>query len=285
METVQRDELVQFLRLRRSRLKPEDVGLGTDHRRRRTPGLRREEVAQLAEISTTWYTWLEQGREIRVSAEVLESLSRALQLTGSEREYLFSVAGHPPPPPRSADVAEPSASVQHVVEALGATPTYVQDPVWDLLAWNDAACAVFADFGSIPAEERNLMRFVFAPRKRTHGRLLNWADWARFYVGQFRADTARYRDDPRYLELVDGLQANEHFREWWASREVQGREEPEPKQIEHRDAGLLVLECSRFQVEAQPELTLVVHTPAPGTGTAERLEALLRSRARASSAA
>lgn len=275
MEKVQREELVRFLRVRRDRLKPEDVGLGTDLRRRRTPGLRREEVAQLAAISTTWYTWLEQGREIRVSPEVLESLSRALRLTSSEREYLFSVAGHPPPPPRSADVPEPSASLQHVVEALGPIPAYVQGPLWDLVAWNDTACAVFADFGSIPAEERNLMRFVFTSRARTHGRLLNWLDWARFYVGQFRADTARYSEDPRYLQLLESLQRNEHFREWWASQEVHGREEPQPKQIEHRDVGLLVLECSRFQFEAQPELTLVVHTPAPGTGTIERLSALL----------
>lgn len=276
MAVVQRRELAEFLRTRRARLRPEDVALGGGGiNRRRTPGLRREEVAQLASISTTWYTWLEQGRDVRVSAQVLESLSRALRLSPSEREYLFLVAGHPPPPPLMAAVPVPCAPLQHVVAALGSNPAYVQGPLWELLYWNDAACRVFADFDAMPASELNLMRFVFTTRERPHGRLLNWHEWARFYVGQFRADTARFAADPRYLELLEVLETNEHFREWWASQDVQGKEEPRPKEIEHRDVGLLVLECSTFRVDSQPELTLAVHTPAVGTGTTERLEALM----------
>jgi transcriptional regulator with XRE-family HTH domain len=284
VERVQRQELVEFLRSRRARLRPEDVGLPNASHRRRTPGLRREEVAQLAAISYTWYTWLEQGRDIHVSAEVLGSLARALRLTESEREYLFLIAGRPAPVPRTATDLVPAPTIQHVLEALGTIPAYVQGPLWDLAAWNEATEAVFADFGAMPVEERNLMRHVFSAPTRTHGKLLNWREWARFYVGQFRVDTARFSSDPRYLALLEDLNENATFAEWWASQDVQGKEQPRPKELEHNDVGLLVLECTTYRIDAQPELTFVLHTPAPGTETAERLTALMASRRAATAA-
>ncbi len=270
-----RDELVDFLRSRRARLTPDEVGLLAGPRRR-TPGLRREEVAQLAGISTTWYTWLEQGRDAHASIDVLESLARALRLGDSERAHLFDLAGRPTPPqPRRGDIVpEPLPSVVEVVERI-ADPVYVQGPLWQLVLWNRATSAVFSDFDAMASEDCNLMRYVFVSQSRTHGKLLNWNEWARFYVAQFRADTTRFVGDPAWTDLVAELSEHAGFRALWATHDVHGRLHPRPKEIEHVTAGRLVLDCTMFRVDAQPELTMVIHTPVPGTGTSERLHALL----------
>ena len=270
-----RDELVDFLRTRRARLTPSEVGLLAGPRRR-TPGLRREEVAQLAGISTTWYTWLEQGRDAHASVDVLESLARALRLGDSERAHLFDLAGQPAPPhpPRGDVLPEPLPSVVEVVQR-NPDPVYVQGPLWQLVLWNRATSLVFSDFEVMAPEDRNLMRYVFVSEARTHGKLLNWNEWARFYVAQFRADTSRFVGDPAFARLVSELSTHAGFHTLWAAHDVRGRLHPRPKEIEHVKAGLLVLDCTMFRVDAQPELTMVIHTPVPGTGTAERLQALL----------
>lgn len=276
-ELSRRDELVDFLRTRRARVPPEEVGLVTG-KRRRTPGLRREEVAQLASISTVWYTWLEQGRDVHVSVDVLESLVRALRLGESERAHLFDLAGRalPPPEVHPGQTVQPLAAVCEIIDRTP-DPVYLQDSLWRMVRWNRAATAVFADFESLPPEDRNLMRFVFISRTRTHATLLNWQEWARFYVAQFRADTTRFIGDPEWAKLFDDLSQNREFRTLWAAHDVRGRLHPQPKELEHHTAGRLVLDCTTFRVDAQPELTLVIHTPVPDTGTHERLEALLQS--------
>ena len=270
-----REELVDFLRSRRARLTPVEMGLISGPRRR-TPGLRREEVAQLAGISTTWYTWLEQGRDVRVSVDVIESLARALRLGESERRHLHDLAGHgsPPAPPRGDAVPEPIPAVLELVSRIP-DPVYVQGPLWQLVAWNRAVSLCFADFGSLEVDDRNLLRYVFTSRARTNGRLLNWQEWASFYVAQFRADTTRLIGDPAWVALVEELSENEQFSRLWATHDVHGHLHPGPKVIEHVHAGRLVLNCMMFRIDAQPELTMVVHSPVPGTGTAERLTALL----------
>src|SRR5690349_14790008 len=168
-----RGELADFLRRRRASLKPEDVGLPNGGRRR-TPGLRREEVAHLAGVGTTWYTWLEQGRDVRASLDVLEALSRALRLTPAERTHLVLLGrGEEPPPCKSDERVSPT--VKRLIQNLGLNPAYVLGRRWDYLAWNDAATTIFGDLGSVPRAARNhvWMHFMDA-RRRTM-----FPDWER----------------------------------------------------------------------------------------------------------
>ncbi|GAC1503297.1 MAG: hypothetical protein NVS2B12_14110 [Ktedonobacteraceae bacterium] len=155
-----RAELANFLRIRRSQLSPAEVGLPRTARRK-TAGLRREEVAQLAGVGVTWYTWLEQGRDIHVSIQVLDSLAQTFRLTPAEKAHLFLLAGQASP-------AQPIPQREHVspflyqfLEHMGNNPAYITGHRWDLLAWNRAACQVFADFAAMPIEERNIMHLLF----------------------------------------------------------------------------------------------------------------------------
>src|SRR5437588_5494648 len=153
-DAVRRGELAAFLRSRRERIKPEDVGLPPGGRRR-TPGLRREEVAQLAGVGATWYTWLEQGRDVRASFDVLEAISRALGLTPAERTHLIRLGRGEEAPPCKPPPERVSPTVRRLIENLGPSPAYVIGRRWDYLAWNRAACAVFGDFSSVPRAARH----------------------------------------------------------------------------------------------------------------------------------
>lgn len=199
-----RDALAGFLRARRERLTPAQVGLPPGFRRR-TPGLRREEVAQLADVGTTWYTWLEQGRDVRPSAVVLDALADALRLDRDERSYLFALAGRLlPAAPVTAPVAHVSPALQTVLDSLDPNPAFVRGWRWDVYAWNRAACAVFADFAALPAGERNIVRLLFTdPQARER-----WEDWegiARATLALFRADHGRHADDPAFAALIADL--------------------------------------------------------------------------------
>ena len=179
--------LGDFLRSRRTRLDPASFGFTG---RRRTPGLRREEVAQRASISATWYTWLEQGRGGAPSPEVLERLSSALMLTDTEREHLFILGLGRPPEVRYRAVEGVSPRLQRVLDGLGTSPAIVKTATWNVVAWNRAAAIVLTDYGTLPPGERNVLRFLFgnpAVRAKQH----NWEGVARFVVGTFRADVAR----------------------------------------------------------------------------------------------
>lgn len=274
MDTTRREnELAEFLRSRRARLSPADVGLPPGVRRR-TPGLRREEVAELAGIGTTWYTWLEQGRDIRVSADVLENLARALRLTPDERAHLFRAAhGQPPPRPRAPQETAPLAA-RRLLAALGVAPAYITGRRWDLLAWNAAAAAVFGDFGALPEVERNLVRVIFTDSEMRR-RLVDWEGTARRVLALFRADRGRYADDSWFTEVIDDLRrVSPEFDRWWPRHDVRERAE-ERKEVEHPLVGRLVLEPTTLHLVGSPDLMLVVYAPLPEQDTARKLRRLV----------
>ncbi len=225
--------LGEFLRARRESLRAIDLGL--PHRnRRRTPGLRREEVAQLCGISPTWYTWIEQGRTAAISPRTLVALAQGLHLTQAERAYLFEIAGRldPSPPGPAMTGAEDLTALVRVIRA----PAYVLDRHWNAIEWNPAAAALFGDWlgaasagrrasrAKVGREPPNLLRYVFVhPRARTF--LLDWDDRARRLVAEFRADTPRMRDDPQRLALVEELsRASREFAAAWRSQRVLSRD-------------------------------------------------------------
>ena len=257
--TENRRALAAFVLDRRTRTKPEDVGLSPGPRRRAL-GLRREEVAQLAGVGITWYTWFEQGRDIQVSADFLERLCRGFQLDGAERNHLFALAQHRPPPHapwRSADV---SAAVRSMLASLP-NPAYVKTARWDVVAWNAAAAAMFGDFAALPPEQRNMLRLVFTdPRYRQM--MVDWEGDAHRVMSKFRLDYGRANGDPAFEELVDMLcQQSPEFHQWWPRQDVSGRAEG-VKRFRHAKIGEVEFEHTGFVVEGSPSLRLVIYTPA-----------------------
>lgn len=268
-----RAELVNFLQTRRARLSPTQVGL-PDGTRRRTPGLRREEVAQLANVSVEWYTRLEQGRDIRVSRKTLENLARALSLNADERIHLFHLAGEELPPDQDTCEEGVSPSLQRFLDAQGTNPAYVVGKRWDRLAWNAAACAVFDDFSALSLRERNVIwsLFVNPARRRLY---VDWEQVAQHALAKFRISYGLYAGDPLLSQLVeDLLQASEEFRLWWPRHMVR-RSHSGVKLLEHPLCGRLVLEHHSFQVYEQPTLRVVVYTPLPQEDTLYKIEQLL----------
>jgi len=268
-----RVELVNFLRTRRARLLPAQVGL-PDGMRRRTPGLRREEVAQLANVSVEWYTRLEQGRDIRVSKRALENIARALLLDGDERMHLFHLVRQEPPTDQHAAEEEVSLSLQRFLDAQGNHPAYVIGKRWERIAWNAAACAVFEDFSLLTPRERNVVwtLFVNPARRRLH---VHWEQVAQQVLAKFRISYGLYAGDPLLGELVEDLQReSEEFRLWWPRHMVQ--EGPSGvKLMEHPLVGRLSLEHHSFQVNEAPTQRVVVYTPFAEENTAQKLEQLL----------
>jgi transcriptional regulator with XRE-family HTH domain len=267
-----RAELAQFLRTRRERISPQRVGLppGT---RRRTPGLRREELALLAGVGATWYTWLEQGRAITVSVQVLESLARVLQLDADERVHLFILArGQLPADPLSLTKTIDPA-LQLILDTMGIYPALVFSPRWDIIAWNQAACRVLVDFSAMASRERHILWLLFTdPRYRAM--FVDWEGEARRFLALFRASTQRYVGEAWLTGLVTELkQVSPAFREWWSRHDVQGVQ-TEHKHLIHPLVGLLVLQAKTFQVADHPDLQMMVYTPVSGTDTAARLAAL-----------
>lgn len=271
-EKARRAELAQFLRTRRERVSPQQVGLplGT---RRRTPGLRREELALLAGVGATWYTWLEQGRAITVSGQVLESLARVLQLDADERTHLFILARQqlPADPLPLTQTIDPA--LQLILDTMGIYPALVLSPRWDVIAWNQAACRMFVDFSTMTSRERHLLWFLFVdPRHRAMA--VDWEREAQRFLALFRASTQRYVGEAWLTELVNDLkQVSPAFREWWSRYDVQGVQ-TEHKHLIHPLVGLLVLQAKTFQVADHPDLQMIVYTPVSGTDTAARLAVL-----------
>ncbi len=270
-------ELGDFLRTRRERLLPGQVELPAGGRRR-TPGLRRAEVAQLAGVSVDWYTWLEQGRPITVSREVLESLVQALHLSSNEREHLFFLAHQQPPPEREAPHETVSVTVQHFLDHLGTSPAYVTGRRWDILAWNEAANAVFGDFGQITTRERNVVwRMFLSPAYREV--LDDWEGHARHVLAQFRATYDRFLGDPWMKELLDELMmGSPEFRAWWPEHEVLHIQEG-LKLLKHPRLGCLVFEHLTFQLYDAPDLKVTVYTPLAESDTLVKLNQLLSEHA------
>lgn len=273
-DAERREELADFLRTRRARLSPSDVGLPPGVRRK-TVGLRREEVAQLANVGVTWYTWLEQGRDIHVSRQILESLAQVLKLNTEERAYLFSLANHPLlPVPDDVQREEASPLLQRFLDQLEANPAYIIGRRWDLLAWNRAACAVIGDFRAIAPEQRNIVRFVFTNQEFRH-RIVDWEGVAQRVLAQFRASSGRAPGDPGFAALIEDLKgSSREFRLWWPRHEVRGRQDGR-KELVHPQVGHLFLEHTTFQVSEAPEQQIVVYLAAPESDTAEKIRHLL----------
>jgi transcriptional regulator with XRE-family HTH domain len=243
-----------FLRDRRGRLAPAPNALG----RRRTPGLRREEVATRAGVSVTWYTWLEQGRGGPPSDEVLERLARALELDATGREILFLLAQQRPPPLSAAPVAAVTPALQRVLDAFP-NPAIVKTPTWDVVAWNAAASAVLGDYAAIPASERNVLRRMFGyPAIRAA--LPHWESDARYALAVFRVDVAR-AGCPEALALAAELQATSaDFRRLWAENDVLAHRVGH-KLFDHPGVGPFTLETSAYSVGGAEGLTLILFTP------------------------
>jgi transcriptional regulator with XRE-family HTH domain len=267
-------KLGDFLRDRRARLAPATSSLS----RRRTPGLRREEVATRASVSVTWYTWLEQGRGGPPSDEVLERLARALELDAASREMLFLLAQQRPPPLKATRPPAVSPALQRVLDALPACPAIVKTPAWDIVAWNVAATAVLTDYAVLPVGERNLLRRLFgAPAVRAS--MTDWEADARFALAAFRVDAARAGDCPEAAALAAELQATSaDFRRLWADNEMSGYYVGR-KRFQHPLAGPLALEYSAFSVDSAVGLSMIVFTPAT-PNDARAIDTLLLERAR-----
>ena len=269
-----RDNLLgSYLKDRRARLDPGAFGFSPE--RRRTPGLRREEVAQRANISPTWYTWLEQGRGGAPSADVLDRIARALMLTETEREHLVLMGLGHPPEARYQRNEGVTPRLQRVLDALDPTPALIRTATWDVLAWNRGATAILADYGAMPSEQRNMLRHLFLdPRARTaHA---HWDSVARFVVGAFRLDAARAGAAADVKPLVEELgRLSPEFQALWAENALPATAHLEAiKQIHHPVLGPVDFEYSTFAVDGRTDLSLLIYNPAT-PDDAKRIASLL----------
>ena len=260
MSAVSEDNsLGSYLMNRRTKLDPAAFGLAGG--RRRTAGLRREEVAQRANISPTWYTWLEQGRGGRPSADVLNRIARALTLTEVEREHLFllGLGRAPEVHYRGSDAITPR--LQRVLDRLTVSPAIIRTPTWQVVAWNAAAAAVLTDYGQLLPEQRNILRLIFS-NDRVRAAQADWESVARFVVSTFRIDAARAGADEEVKRLVADLSASSpEFVAMWQESDVTTHGDG-VKRLHHAKAGLLTLEYSAFAVDSRPDLSMVVYNPA-----------------------
>jgi transcriptional regulator with XRE-family HTH domain len=263
--------LGHYLRERRARLDPGQFGFSSG--RRRTPGLRREEVAQRANVSTTWYTWLEQDRGGTPSADVLDGIASALALSQVEREHLFLLAQNRPPQARYQTPEPVAPQLQRVLDSLQYSPAYVKTPTWDVMAWNKAAQFVFRDYGALAPQDRNIMRMVFG-NPEAKEQTANWEVHARFTVAAFRADSLRAGACGEVAALVEELcGSSPEFATLWRQHDV-GSFGQGLKHFHHPVAGKIDLEYSTFTVDGRPDLSLVIFTPV-GEGAVEKVKELV----------
>ncbi|SDO64403.1 Helix-turn-helix domain-containing protein [Methylobacterium phyllostachyos] len=269
-----------YLRDRRARLDPATFGFAG---RRRTPGLRREEVAQRANISATWYTWLEQGRGGAPSADVLNRLAAGLMLTEPEREHIFMLALGRPPEVRYRPAEGVTPRLQRLLDTFETSPALIKTATWDVVAWNRASAIVLTDWGTVPPAERNILRRMFGdPRVRAAQH--DWASVARLVVGAFRADAARAGAVSEVGQLVDELcRTSPDFAALWRENDVHAHGDG-VKRLRHPTLGLIELEYSGFAVDGRPDLGLIVYNPVTPTLRAD-IRRLMQAPSRDSSAA
>ncbi|MER6162466.1 helix-turn-helix transcriptional regulator [Streptomyces sp. NPDC001868] len=267
------EELGSFLKARRAQLDPGTAGLPDSGAPRRVPGLRREEVAGLAAISTDYYTRLEQGR-VQASEAVLDVLATVLRLDDDQREYLLTLAGKSAPPAAGRSARqEVQPQMRHLLDDLTLTAGFVLGHNTDLLAWNAMAAALVMDFGRVPEEERNYVRLVFTePSIRVLYR--DWEAMARLAVSHLRMDSRRNPREARLTALVEELSTlDPQFRLWWTSHDVAARAGG-TRLLRHPVVGDLALERSTFMCAEDPEQQLVVWTAKPGSQTYDALRSL-----------
>jgi transcriptional regulator with XRE-family HTH domain len=266
-------QLGAYLKDRRARLDPAAFGFPPE--RRRTPGLRREEVAQRAYISPTWYTWLEQGRGGAPSADVLDRIARALMLTDVEREHLFLLGLGRPPDVRYRKDEGVTPRLQRLLDALDLSPAIIKTATWDVVAWNRAATVILTDYASLPPEQRNILRIVFLD-PRVRAAQYDWESVARFVVGAFRVDAARAGAAEEVEPLVNELcRLSPEFKALWRDNDVRSHGEV-VKQIRHPVLGLIGFEYSAFAVDGRPDLSMVIYNPAT-PADADKIRSLTRS--------
>jgi transcriptional regulator with XRE-family HTH domain len=271
MPTDRTSQLGHYLRHRRTRLDP--VAFGFPGGRRRTPGLRREEVAQRASISPTWYTWLEQGRGGAPSPDVLDRIAKGLMLTEPEREHLFMLGLGRPPEARYKPCDGVTPRLQRVLDSLTISPAIVKTAIWDVVGWNRAAAALLTDYAKLPREQRNILRLMFA-NPHVRAAQAEWESIARFAVAAFRADAARAGASGEIAQLIEELsRASPEFEALWRDNDVVAHGDG-LKRLLHPALGLLELEFSAFAVDGRPELGMVIYNPATDEA-AEKIRAFL----------
>ena len=267
------NSLGTYLRDRRAKLDPTAFGFAL--KRRRTPGLRREEVAQRANVSATWYTWLEQGRGGAPSADVLDRIARAMMLTDVEREHLFLLALGRPPEVRYHAPEGISPRLQRVLDTLEYSPAFIRTAIWDVVAWNRAAASVLTDYSTLPEGQRNVLRMMFHD-SRIRAAQPNWQSVARYVVASFRADVARAGAARNVQSLVDELCATSpEFAAMWRDNDVQGHHGDGVKVLHHPIAGPLSMEFSAFAVDGRPDLVMLIYNPVT-PADADKIRALLK---------
>ncbi len=272
MTNVEDNELGSYLKNRRAKLDPGAFGIPST--RRRTPGLRREEVAQRANVSATWYTWLEQGRGGTPSADVLDGIASALALTAAEREHLFLLAQHRLPEVRYQAPEPVTPQLQRVLDSLPLSPALVKTTAWDVVAWNKAAAVVLTDYGALAPEQRNILRNFFC-NPEIRAKSADWESYARFVVAAFRAEAVRTGASESVAALVDEMiKTSPEFASIWRDHDIRTHGEG-CKHFIHPTAGHLTLEYSSFAVEGRSDLSLIIYTPATPTD-AERIRALVK---------
>jgi transcriptional regulator with XRE-family HTH domain len=267
-----RRELAAFLRSRRERLRPEQVGLPRS-RRRRTPGLRREEVAQLAGVGVTWYTWLEQGRDINPSPQVLDAIARTLRFDAHERTHLFTLAGLPlAPPVDDCETLFPTARA--IIRQLEPNPACVFNARWDLLAYNASYASFFPEIATVPPDERNCLWLAFTNDEFRRA-IVDWEDAVSRMVAEYRAAMAEHLDDPGWVTFVHRLlEASPEFARFWARHDV-SLMESRTKRSRHPLLGHLTLDYTNLWLDRQLGTRIVVFTPSDEE-TARKLQTLSR---------
>ncbi|WP_237293399.1 MULTISPECIES: helix-turn-helix transcriptional regulator [Streptomyces] len=254
---------------RRARISPAQAGLPDGGARRRTPGLRREEVAVLAGVGVSWYQWLEQGRDITVSGQVLDAVSRVLRLTSAERRHLYVLAGLNPPAlevaPADRDMCQ---GLQRLIDAWMPFPAHIMDTYWNTVMYNDAAALVL---GMRPEIVQNcLIAFFTDPVYMS--RSPQWEELAVEVVAQFRAACSEHPEDEGFQAVLEqARELSPRFAELWERQDIRPGGQLR-KQMEHPVVGTLHVESTQLRVPARPDLAIVLHTPLPGTETAEKLE-------------
>ncbi|CAI1052203.1 Uncharacterised protein [Serratia fonticola] len=267
-----RQELADFLRMKREKLSPQAVGLPSGTRRR-TPGLRREEVAALAGVGLTWYTWLEQGREINASVEFLEDLARVLKLDATERYHLFLLAHQRPPVVAGHQWCQVTPLVRRLLDDLTLRPTYVMNLSWDIIAWNPAADRLFAIAERQP-EQRNMLWMLFADPELNQ-RLMEWQEQAPQILASFRRDYARAPQDATMLQRIQALSnVSPQFRQLWQQHDIHGRCQGQ-RTFLVAGAGEVTFEHASFIVDEDNHLRLVMYSAQPDCPTSAAFEAML----------
>jgi transcriptional regulator with XRE-family HTH domain len=256
MLDLQRSE---FLRMCRTRIRPEDVGLPTSQRAR-TDGLRREDVAVLAGVSVSWYTWLEQGRDIRISEDVLERICLALRLTEDERTYLFSLVQGRVPRMQGGSHSEAPPDVERMLQEIG-VPAYALNMRWDVLAWNAQTAAIYRDYSTLPDEGRNLMEILLTQPAR-HQDAAQQEAMVQRLCARLRYDYSKNADDPEFEALVQRLRARSPlFNRFWQAPDFNLRAYGAHRFAHHR-FGDVTFEHTSYVPDGYPDIRVVICTPA-----------------------